>query len=126
MHEQDIRRAVGRTGDLDTVGAQVTQATFAAALPFLVAKRAGAAPGTTVVVHVTGPVVATYSVIVDNTGRAAAATSTPDEPTLRLSVSTEAFTMLGAGRGRPDAHDVAFEGDVALGERLLSAMTLTM
>jgi uncharacterized protein (TIGR03083 family) len=45
MHEQDVRRAVTRPGNLDGPGALVTKEKVLGALPVLVARRAGAVAG---------------------------------------------------------------------------------
>ena len=55
MHEQDIRRAVGRPGGLDSPAAAHTAAVFARGLGYVVGKRVGAPAGTSVVLDVTGP-----------------------------------------------------------------------
>ncbi|MEP6665239.1 MAG: maleylpyruvate isomerase family mycothiol-dependent enzyme [Nocardioidaceae bacterium] len=101
VHEQDIRRAVGRPGGLDSVAARHAQGVFAAVLPYIIAKEAQAPPGTTVVFDVTGPLPAVYAVEVNDEGRGVAMESPPDNPTLRITLDTESFTILGAGRRDP-------------------------
>jgi uncharacterized protein (TIGR03083 family) len=125
VHEQDIRRAVGRPGNLDSPGGRHTQETFAAALPFVVAKRAAVAPGSTVVVDVTGPVSALYVVCVDADGRGRLVDTEPADPVVRLTMSTETFTILGAGRREPATLPVKVEGDADVANRVMSAMAVT-
>src|SRR6478672_5516710 len=55
MHEQDVRRAVGRPGGLDSPAAAHTVGVFARGFGFVVGKRVGAPAGTSVVLDVTGP-----------------------------------------------------------------------
>ena len=55
MHEQDIRRATERPGDLDTPGADHAVGVCARSLGYVLGKRAGAPVGTTLVVDLTGP-----------------------------------------------------------------------
>jgi uncharacterized protein (TIGR03083 family) len=122
VHEQDIRRAVDRPGDLDTPAAQVTTGTFLAALPYVIGKRAGAEPGTTVVVGVDGRPTA-YAV--NSEGRCEPTDDVPPEPTVRLDMDTETFTVLGAGRRDPLMVDVGIAGDRDLAERILHALAVT-
>jgi uncharacterized protein (TIGR03083 family) len=130
MHEQDIRRAVGRPGGLDTAGAVHTQGVFAAALPFVVAKKAGAPPGTTVTFDLTGPVPAVYVVEVDANGRGRAIDPSPERPTLRFTLDTESFTILGGGRRDPDNLPIRVEGDgtaePTLSTQILASLNLTL
>lgn len=127
VHEQDIRRAIGQPGGLDTAGARHTQSVFAAALPYIVGKRANAAPGTTVVVDITGPVPAVYAVEVTESGRGVALESPPDHPTVRLTLDTESFTVLGAGRRDPAKLPIKVEAeDGELADRLLTRLSVTL
>lgn len=126
VHEQDIRRAVHRPGHLDSAGARVTQETFALALPFVVAKRAAATAGTSVVFDISGPVAASYPVVVDPAGRGRGNETAPDRPTLRLTMTTEEFTTLAAGRRTAEALTVTIDGDAVLAQRVLSVMALTV
>jgi len=129
VHEQDIRRAVGKPGDLDTVAAAHVQGVYGAALPYVVAKAAGAPPGTTVVVDITGPLPGLYAVAVDEDGRGRTVEAVPDEPTLRFTLDTETFTMLGAGRRDPSTLSVRItstdDAPAGLATRILTALNVT-
>ncbi len=125
IHEQDIRRAVGKPGGLDTAGAAHTQATFASVLPYVVAKRCAAPSGTTVVVDVTGPVPGLYAVEVDDNGRGGAVDAPKEEPTARLTLDTESFTILGAGRRDPSTLPVRVSGDTDLAACVLAHLPVT-
>src|SRR3954468_2841147 len=94
VHDQDIRRAVGKPGDQDTAAAALVQDVYGQALPYILAKRAGTEPGTSLVVDVTGPVAAVYGVVVGADGRGAPADPVDLHPTVRLTMTTETFTML--------------------------------
>jgi uncharacterized protein (TIGR03083 family) len=122
VHEQDIRRAVGRPGDLDTPAAQVTTQMFLTALPFVIGKRAKAEPGSTVVVAVDGT---ESGYEVDPDGRCRAAESVPEEPTARLAMDAETLAILGAGRRDPLTVDVTVDGDRDLAERILRGLAVT-
>jgi uncharacterized protein (TIGR03083 family) len=126
VHQQDIRRAVGQPGGLDSPGARVTQETFASALPFIVAKRAEAPGGSTAVFDVTGPLPAVYGVVVDASGRGHAWGPGQDEPTVRLTMTTEELTVLGAGRRAAETLGVTVSGDLTLADRILANMALTV
>jgi uncharacterized protein (TIGR03083 family) len=125
VHDQDIRRAVGKPGDQDTAAAAFVQDVFGHALPYVLAKRVGASPGTSMVVDVTGPVSAVYAVAVNDERRGVAIDGDDIEPSVRLTLSTETFAMLAAGRRDPDELPVTVTGDAALGNQILGAMTVT-
>ena len=124
-HEQDIRRALGRPGNLDGPGARVTVGAFASALPYVLGKRVKPAPGTTVVWDIVGPVAFTAAIRVGDDGRAVALPGAPDRVDAILRTDTETFAMLGAGRRRPAELSVEIAGDTDLAARILSTMTLT-
>lgn len=135
-HEQDIRSALGRPGNLDSPAAAVFVSTVLAQLPRLIAKGAALEPGTVVVIEVTGPVEATEGVLVEVDaegrlrGRAVLPETTsagqqPDLETTTIRLSTEAFTRRAAGRrsGRETAYSVA--GDEAIARRVVEALVIT-
>ena len=122
-HEQDIRRAVERPGSLGSGGAQVTTHSFAAGMPFVLGKRVAPPAGTSVVWRITGDVPLDIGAIIGDDGRAASAVV--DDPTATLTLTNEAFTVLGAGRRTPDQVDVQVDGDAELGRAVLDAMALT-
>lgn len=122
VHEQDIRRAVDRPGNLDTDAARITAGAFAGALPFVIGKRAGAEPGTTVVLVVDGR---EQAFAVQDDGRCRAVDDNNADPTVRLTMDRETLTILGAGRRDPLTVDVRIDGDRDLGERILQGMAVT-
>ncbi len=122
-HEQDLRRALGRPGGLDSSAARVTAGTFAAALPFVLGKKVAPPAGTSVVWDVTGEIPFDVGATIDDDGRAVP--EAPDTPTLRLRLSTETFCLLGAGRRRPEDLAVEADGDAELAGVVLSAMSVT-
>jgi uncharacterized protein (TIGR03083 family) len=122
-HEQDIRRAVDRPGSLGSGGAQVTTHSFAAGMPFVLGKRIKPPVGTSVVWRITGEIPLEVGAVIGDDGRAASQVT--DEPTATLTMTTEAFTVLAAGRRTPDRVDVKVEGDEVLGRAVLEAMGLT-
>lgn len=127
MHEQDIRRAVGRTGGLDSPGAAVSMGRIGAGLGFVVGKRAGAPEGASVVFEVDGPTPRTFALRVE--GRATPLDSPPADPTVTIRTDTEVFCALGGGRwdaARALASGrVSIAGDEDLAGRILAGMAIT-
>ena len=123
MHEQDVRRAVGRPGNLDSPPAQHTADYQLEALGFVLAKRAGAPPGTTAVFEVDGSDPAAFTV--NDAGRGQALPEPPAEPDVRLKMDRESFIVLSGGRRAPEPGRVQIEGDQELGQRILDNMATT-
>jgi len=126
MHEQDIRRALGRPGGYDSPAAVHTVAQLMQALGMVLGKRAGAPAGTSLTVEVPELGLA-HTVLVGDDGRARPAeTSTP---TARITLAPEAFVVLAGGRRTPSDLDGELaprvEGDVALAESVLSRIAVT-
>ncbi|HJQ05155.1 MAG TPA: maleylpyruvate isomerase family mycothiol-dependent enzyme [Nocardioides sp.] len=123
MHEQDVRRAVGRPGGMDSAGAQHTADYLSEAFGFIVGKKVGAAPGTTAVLAVEGsPVVA---VEVDESGRGRRVAEEPASPTVRLAMGREAFVVAAGGRRPVDPAAVTVEGDAELAQQILAKLATT-
>lgn len=123
MHEQDIRRAVGRPGNLDTPGAHHTAGYLLESLSFVLGKRARATPGTTLVAYVEGH--APTAVSVDDSGRGVMLPEPPGEPTATLRMDRETFLLLAGGRRGSAAENVAVEGDAELAARVLAHLAVT-
>lgn len=123
MHEQDIRRAVGRPGGMDTPGAQHTTDYLTESLGFVVGKRVAPPAGTTVVLAVEGsPEIA---VGVDESGRAQQLAERPAEPTVRVSMDRPTYIAAAGGRRAVEPDAVDYDGDVVLGERIVAALATT-
>jgi len=121
MHEQDVRRAVGLPGGTDTLAARHTVDRLLPGQPFVLGKRVGAPPGTSVRWEVDGhdPLV----VAVGDDGRAGVVAPTPgDEPTLTVACDRETFALLAAGRQPMVPVAPAMTGDLELGTRYLASM----
>jgi uncharacterized protein (TIGR03083 family) len=122
VHDQDIRRAVDRPGDLDTPAAQIVTDVFLAAMPFVIGKRAGAQPHSTVVLAVDGR---SHAYVVGEDGRCRPTDDLVERPTVSLAMDTETLAVLGAGRRDPLTVDVQITGDRELAERILQGMAVT-
>lgn len=128
-HEQDIRRATGRPGNLDgPVAAKATEILFEA-LGFVLVKKAGATDGTTLVVEVTGPNGRTVPLAVRE-GRGTVVEDIPAEPDATVRLDFEAFLLRGYGRRSSEVlleeGRVELEGDTDLGRRFLDGMAVTI
>jgi hypothetical protein len=123
MHEQDVRRAVGNPGGLDSPAARHTVDYLVESLAMVLAKRAGAPAGTTLVVEVEDSEPAVFGIGDDGKGGRLAVV--PDRPTARICLSREAFVVLAGGRRAAEqvAYDVS--GDVDLAARVLATMAVT-
>jgi uncharacterized protein (TIGR03083 family) len=125
VHEQDIRRALGRPGHLEGPVAEHSVGRIAMAMPFVVGKKAQTPDGATVVFEVIGPAGRTLAIRVDS-GRARPLETPPDTPTVRLTMDVETFNCLGCGRWDPDevlaSGKVRIDGDRALGETVVRQM----
>jgi uncharacterized protein (TIGR03083 family) len=125
VHEQDIRRAVGRPGHLKGPVAEHAVGRLAMAMPFVVGKKAQAPNGTTVTFEITGPAGRTLPIGVEG-GRAKALDASPATPAVRLTMNVETFNCLGCGRWAPDqvlqAGKVRIAGNRVLGETIVRQM----
>ena len=125
VHEQDIRRALHLPGHLDGPVAQHAYGRTAMAMPFVVGRKVKPAAGATVVFDITGPTGGAIALNMD-AGRAHRLDTTPDSPTVRLTMDLTAFNALGTGRWTADSAlangAVAIAGDRALGERIVGEM----
>lgn len=125
MHQQDIRRAVGRPGGMDTAGAEHTLGVFTRAFGYTVGKRVAPPAGTTVALEVTGLRPVHLAVEVGDDGRARAVVPPPDAPTARLRMDLETYFLLAGGRCDATEVTVDIEGDEGLGLRVLGVMAVT-
>jgi uncharacterized protein (TIGR03083 family) len=125
VHEQDIRRAVGRPGELEGLTAEHAVGRIAMAMPFVVGKKARATDGSTVVFEVTGAAGRRLSIGVEG-GRAKPLDTPPATPTVRLTMDVETFNCLGCGRWEPtkvlESGKVQIDGDRTFGEAIVKQM----
>lgn len=133
-HEQDVRAALDRPGDLDTPAAAVFTAAVLDALPRIVAD-AGVSPGQAVILDVTGPLLARdgVRVCVDDEGRpcAEALFSGQDrhdgeepEDVTTIHLTTEALTRRAAGRRTTDEISYTVTGDEDTARAVLDALAI--
>lgn len=124
-HEQDVRRALERPGDLSGPVAEMCFARVVNAMPFVVGKKVHPPDGTTVVFEVGGPIATTIAIGVEG-GRAKQLAEVPGAPTAAVALDTETLSCLGLGRWDGatalEAGKVQLAGDERLGRQLLAEM----
>ena len=89
----------------------------------MLAKRLGAAPGSTAVLELEGS--APFAFRVSDTGRGERLSEEPEEPDVRLRMDRESFIRLAGGRREPEPGSVRIEGDADLGQRIVDALATT-
>lgn len=123
MHEQDIRRAIGRPGGYDSPAARHAIAKFGGALPMVVGKRVSPPIGTVVRLDVP-QAGASWTVAIGDDGRAAF-TETAETPTVQIVLSAEDFVVLAGGRRTLEQTSPTITGDEDLGKAILSSFSVT-
>jgi uncharacterized protein (TIGR03083 family) len=127
VHEQDIRRALGRSGHFSGPAAEAAFGRLTASLGYVVGKRSEAPDGSTVVARLEGPLARDVAVqMID--GKARPVDPVASEPTVTLSMTAETYACLMCGRWSPadvvaDGR-VRISGDRGLAERILAAMSI--
>ncbi len=131
VHEQDVRYAVGRSGHDAGQVAEQSVDEIVRALGYIVGKKAGAEPGSSVRISLTGPVERDIEVSVVD-GRARVIDTVGGTPTATLALSSNAFTRMACGRVAPPSvlggalGGVALAGDTVLGERIVTSLPFTI
>lgn len=115
-HEQDIRRAVARSGHLDGPVPIHARETILRGLG-----RLGLPDGTALVFDIDG---ATRPILFAN-GKGKVIDDVPPSATATLSMPLETFVALGCGRSDADRSQVSISGDQAVGEDVLGRMSVT-
>lgn len=126
-HEQDLRTALGRPGNLDSPGAHIARDVLLAELPRVVAELAGAPRSSAVVVDVHGPVEFLRTVRVDIQGRGTLETAPALGPAVTLTLDWETYVRLACGRVTAEAvaDRVKTEGDQDLAAAILRHFAVT-
>lgn len=118
VHEQDMRRAVAKPGNLSGPAAELTIDRLLRTIPIVVGKRAATPEGGAVVIDITGGV--TRHLVCEVTGGRAALVAAPTNPPLcTITLDTEAFLVLATGRRRSDDVQASVQGDSSLGAAVL-------
>jgi uncharacterized protein (TIGR03083 family) len=125
VHEQDIRRAVGRPGQLGSGPAAHTIDRLIRTLPIVVGKRAAAPEGSACLITVSGPTSRSIPIRVEG-GRARIVDTTPDDPMVTVELDTETFLVLAVGRQPASARadHIKLGGDTALGQAIVDNLNM--
>lgn len=123
MHEQDIRRAIGRPGGYDSPAARHSITKFGGALPMVLGKRVAPPAGTVVRLDI-ADADASWTVAIGDDGRAAV-TEQAVSPTVRIELCAEDFIVLAGGRRSLEDTSPRFTGDEELGRAVLSNFSVT-
>jgi len=122
-HEQDIRRAVARPGDLDSPAAAHAVDRLLRTVPIVVGKRAGTPEGKTFVLHLTGPVARSVALTVVD-GRATVVPTIPDDVAVTVTMDSETFLVLALGRRTAEQTSAGWSitGDTEIGTKFVSQL----
>jgi len=135
VHEQDIRQAVGRPGNLDAGGAALFMDSLFAQLPRLVAREAGIPPGNVVIIDCTGPIMGRAGVWVEEgvdggeprgipLFSGVAHDGDPLDVFTTLTLSTDGLTRRAAGRGTLEDIHFTVTGDEDVARRVLEHLAI--
>ena len=127
VHEQDLRAALGRPGNLDSPGAHIARDVLLGELPGVVAERSNAPRSSAVVFDVSGPVEFLRTIRVDIQGRGTLETAPALGPAASFSFDWETFVRLACGRTTPEAvaDRVKAEGEPELTAAILRNFAVT-
>lgn len=125
VHEQDMRRAIGKPGNQNSLGAELSVDRLCRTLPMVVGKRAKAPEGSTTLIRITEPVARVIPITVKD-GRAGVSETVPDNPIVEISMDSNVFVQLATGRSdaKKLRDKIKIKGDVALGELVAGALNM--
>jgi uncharacterized protein (TIGR03083 family) len=118
IHLQDIRDAVLEPSDDHGPGEEIVVNRFESALPFVIAKKAGAKDGTVVRINLSGRLARSILIAVEG-GRASAVERSSETPNLEITTPVALFWRRAAGRISAEAFlgasatDVRGDGELA-------------
>ncbi|GGV73659.1 maleylpyruvate isomerase family mycothiol-dependent enzyme [Streptomyces massasporeus] len=127
VHEQDLRTALGRPGNLDSPGALVARDVLLGELPRVVAEDAQAPRSSAIVFDVHGPVEFLRTIRVDIQGRGTLETAPALGPAATLTLDWETYVRLACGRVTAESVSdrLKTEGDPDLTAAILNHFRVT-
>lgn len=127
VHEHDTREALGVPFRDDPEAIAFCLEEVATALGMVVGRRAGIPEGHRVRIELTGPAATTY--LLEVTDRARPVEALDGEATVGITLPTQLFLRLTAGRSDPEPFvgtDVTLSGDEALARQLATNLAFTI
>ncbi|WP_103501890.1 MULTISPECIES: maleylpyruvate isomerase family mycothiol-dependent enzyme [unclassified Streptomyces] len=127
VHEQDIRRALDKPGNLDSAGAEIARDTMIEALPHVIAKKAAVPPRSAVVFDIGGPLEFLRTVRVDEVGWGSVSSSPSLGPIATFTTDWETYARMACGRmrRRRAADRLKVEGEPDVTDRILANFSIT-
>ncbi|GHC75555.1 maleylpyruvate isomerase family mycothiol-dependent enzyme [Streptomyces flavofungini] len=127
VHEQDLRTALRKPGNIESPGAFVARDLLLQGLPKVVAEKAGAPANSAVVFDVSGPVEFLRTVRVDAEGKATVDSAPSLGPLATIGMDWDTYFRLACGRVSYAAvkDRVKVEGDLELGDAILGEFAVT-
>ena len=126
VHEQDIRRAVGRKGNLSSQVALHCLLYIKNFMPYVVGKKAKIPEGKTILFKISDQTMESFSIGVRE-GRAIFLEGDPN-PDTSIETSVDVFLMLACGRSKINQilqdSDISIHGDRDLGTRVASQIPI--
>jgi uncharacterized protein (TIGR03083 family) len=125
LHEQDMRRAVGKPGHRHGAAAEHTIDRLLRTVPIVVGKRAATPEGGAVIIEIAGDV--SRRVVCEVTGGRAAFVAAPtSDPLATITLDAEAFVVLATGRctAATIAARIELAGDQSLGQRVVDNLNM--
>lgn len=127
VHEQDIRRALGRAGGRNGAGESVVLDVRARAMPYVVGKRVAPPERTSVLFEITGPIGRPTLVTVVDSRASIVPMSAATRPSVTLTMAQDVFWRVSCGRVGASwvvaSGEVQVDGDTALGHSVLDSMS---
>ena len=124
VHEQDIRRATGRRGNLGGTVAIHIYEQMSKIMPYVVGKKCGTSDGDSVLFRVSGDYSWEIPIIME--AKRAHEVSYLDDPSVTIDLNCETFQCLCCGRVDPNLlisrGDVDISGDTSLGILVVNKM----
>jgi uncharacterized protein (TIGR03083 family) len=132
VHEQDIRRAVGRPGGRGGIGERLTLDRMEASMAYVLGRRVGPPNGSTLRLVVSGLLgrIIQLEVALDESGRprARSVQFISGDPTAEIRMDEETFVRRACGRIGPDealaAAGTSWEGDWSLASAFVAEMVV--
>lgn len=127
VHERDITTPLHRVSEDTGVAAEIALAEVEGSLGYIIGKKVGLPDGTSIALHLNGPLRRLLNVVVDGKAKRVDALENPD---VEVSTDSTTFIQLACGRIDPqapiDSGAITWKGDAELGARTARNLRFTM